>query len=205
MQSEVEICNLALAMLGDSATVSSIDPPEGSPHAEHCARFYPQARDFALAAHAWGFATTRKALALVEQENLTPWEFRYAVPADCIRILSLYPESAGSDIHDTRRYEMERGSNGKVTILTDTEDAVLRYICRVTDPLQYPPLFSEAMAALLASKLAGPVVKGDSGVSLARSKMQEFVTLLGQAKAMDSNQRSVDVSFVPSSVRARGG
>ena len=30
MASEVDICNLALAHLGDAATVSSINPPEGS-------------------------------------------------------------------------------------------------------------------------------------------------------------------------------
>ena len=40
MASEVEICNLALARLGDAATVVSIDPPEGSAQAEHCAMFY---------------------------------------------------------------------------------------------------------------------------------------------------------------------
>ena len=48
MPSEVDICNLALGHLGDSATVATIDPPEGSAQAEHCARFYPIARDARL-------------------------------------------------------------------------------------------------------------------------------------------------------------
>ena len=51
MPSAVTICNLALAHLGDSATVSSIDPPEGSAPAEHCARFYPVALGLLLEAH----------------------------------------------------------------------------------------------------------------------------------------------------------
>ena len=59
MSSEVAICNLALAHLGDSATVASIDPPEGSAQSEHCARFYPIARDALLEMHAWKFATRR--------------------------------------------------------------------------------------------------------------------------------------------------
>ena len=59
MASEVEICNLALARLGDAATVVSIDPPEGSAQAEHCAMFYPMARDTLLAQHPWGFAQRR--------------------------------------------------------------------------------------------------------------------------------------------------
>ena len=63
MASEVDICNLALAHLGDSATVASINPPEGSAQAEMCQRFYPIARDSLLEMHNWGFATRRKALA----------------------------------------------------------------------------------------------------------------------------------------------
>ena len=63
MASPVDICNTALAYLGDVANVVSIDPAEGSAQAEHCARFYPLARDALLEMHDWGFATRRVALA----------------------------------------------------------------------------------------------------------------------------------------------
>jgi len=63
MASIVDICNLALSHLGDSATVSSIDPPEGSAQADLCARFFPIALASLLEAHSWGFATRRVALA----------------------------------------------------------------------------------------------------------------------------------------------
>ena len=63
MASEVEICNLALSHLGDTATVASSDPPEGSAQAEHCARFYPIARDALLEMQNWKFATRRATLA----------------------------------------------------------------------------------------------------------------------------------------------
>ena len=63
MASEVEICNLALAHLGDEATVASIDPPEGSAQAEHCQRFYPVSRNSLLEMHDWAFATKRATLA----------------------------------------------------------------------------------------------------------------------------------------------
>ena len=59
MSSEIDICNLALARLGDDATVASIDPPEGSAQAEQCARFYSIARDTMLEMHDWRFATKR--------------------------------------------------------------------------------------------------------------------------------------------------
>ena len=75
MASEVEICNLALARLGDAATVVSIDPPEGSAQAEHCAMFYPMARDTLLAQHPWGFAQRR-----VRPARLAAG---YLLPDDC--------------------------------------------------------------------------------------------------------------------------
>ena len=57
MATEVDICNMALSFLGDRATVTSINPPEGSAQAEHCARFYPMALNEMLAQARWSFAT----------------------------------------------------------------------------------------------------------------------------------------------------
>ena len=62
MSSVVDICNIALSRLGDRATVTSIDPPEGSAQADHCRRFYPIALKTILATYNWSFATTRKEL-----------------------------------------------------------------------------------------------------------------------------------------------
>ena len=72
MASVVDICNLALAHLGDDATISSIDPPEGSAQAEHCKRFYTSARDTLLQLHPWNFASKRIALAELGDELLHP-------------------------------------------------------------------------------------------------------------------------------------
>ena len=69
MASAVDICNLALARLGDSATVASIDPPEGSAQSEHCARFYPLARRQIFEAHNWSFLIRREKLAPLHQES----------------------------------------------------------------------------------------------------------------------------------------
>ena len=75
MASTVDICNLALAHLGDTATVASIDPPEGSAQSEHCARFYPIARDSLLEMHAWNFSMRR--INLAQLTNSWP-EWQYA-------------------------------------------------------------------------------------------------------------------------------
>ncbi len=54
--STVQICNLALAKLGDVAQVTSISPPDGSMQATYCALFYGQALAVLLDKYAWTFA-----------------------------------------------------------------------------------------------------------------------------------------------------
>ena len=81
MATEIDICNLALAHLGDDATIASIKPPEGSAQAEHAARFYPIARNSLLEAHTWNFAAKRASLATTTN-TIEQWEYAYVAPAD---------------------------------------------------------------------------------------------------------------------------
>ena len=51
MTPTVDVCNLALAHIGQAATISAVDPPEGSVYAELCAHMYPLAMGVLLEAH----------------------------------------------------------------------------------------------------------------------------------------------------------
>lgn len=93
MPSKIDICNLALAHLGDEATYSSIAPPEGSAQAEHCARFYPVARDALLEAHAWTFATTR-ARSRRRRTRPAGWLYAYARPNESMCLLAVLDSSS---------------------------------------------------------------------------------------------------------------
>ncbi|CAB3624686.1 hypothetical protein [Achromobacter pestifer] len=220
MASVVDICNLALAHLGDEATVSSIDPPEGSAQAEHCARFYPMARDTVLEAHDWNFATTRGVLALVGSA-WPSWAFCYELPATCVRAISVlppgalddystaYPRTAGAlgypgatfvphgAVYTPQEFSIETGesdgseADDRRLLYTNQEGAVLRYTRRVEDTTRFPPLFVDALTRLLASYLAGPVVKGTDGVSVAQAQLQAYRGIISQATVSDSNQRSI--------------
>ena len=96
MASVVDIVNLALSHLGEDATVSSIDPPEGSAEAEHAATFYPQARDAMLEMHEWRFATKRVMLALTASDTFE-WAYAYALPSGMLRALAVLPETSSAD------------------------------------------------------------------------------------------------------------
>lgn len=192
MASEIEVCNLALGHLGDDATVASIDPPEGSAQAEHCARFYPIARDTLLQSHGWNFATRRIQLA---QMSAVPygWAYAYARPDGALDVFDIqFPETMDY-AQQSYPFVCESDADGNEVIYTDVENAVARYIVQVTDTTKFPPLFTLALSWQLASLLAGPILKGDAGAAEAKRCAQMAQAYLGEAKVADTRQRRVPV------------
>ncbi|API59637.1 hypothetical protein BSL82_10165 [Tardibacter chloracetimidivorans] len=186
MASEIDIANLALAHLGDDASVASIDPPEGSPQAGHCARFYPIARDSLLELHTWSFATTTAPLAPLSV-TVDGYGFAYALPNKCLRPLKVY-EPGGRFTEPSAEFEIEIDTNGASILLTDVPDAILRHVLRISDPGRFSPLFVETLSWLLASMVAGPLVKGESGVNAAKTCWQTFLARLADATESDANK-----------------
>jgi hypothetical protein len=194
MSSEVEICNLALAHLGDSATVASIDPPEGSSQAEHCQRWYPIARNSLLELQEWSFATTRALLA--ELVNPFPqWQHSYARPADCLKVLAILPADAASDIAACAGYTPQAfttetdASTGNQIVLTNQANALVRYTRLVTDTSKFSPLFTDALGWYLASYLAGPVLKGETGINVGQAMLKIALGMLSSAAVSSANQQ----------------
>lgn len=203
MPSVVTICNMALSHLGDAATVSSIDPPEGSAQAEHCARFYPQARDALLSAHPWNFATRRERLALLDRKD-SVWTHRYALPTDTLAVLSVLPAARMDDYEQGGRvlpqeYQIER-EGGVPVLLTDTPDAVIRYISTGIDPTFYPAAFTDALAWKLASLLCGPMLREAGQV---RQCEEMYAFHLAAARQVDSKQRRIRLTHTVPWLEAR--
>jgi hypothetical protein len=187
MASEVDIANLALSRLGDSATVAGMDPPEGSAQAEHCARFYPIARDSMLEMHNWKFATRRTVLARLATESWD-WGCAYAEPSGTIKLLSVLPLTASS-CTESEEFEAMGDADGTALILTNLEQATIKYIAHVTDTSKFSPLFVDALAWLLASHMAGPILKGDVGMKAAQQCLGAFHLVYGRATESDANQQ----------------
>ncbi|HEX7386245.1 MAG TPA: hypothetical protein VF285_03080 [Castellaniella sp.] len=190
MASEVDISNLALARLGDEATVSSINPAEGSAQAGHCARFYPMARDVLLEGHSWRFATRRAILAQLPVNAWSSWAYAYAAPNGTLRALAVLP--AGADEKTvSQEFSVESDESGNPVIYTNQPAATLLYVARVTDTTKFSPLFVDALAWLLASYLAGPIFKGDVGAKIAQNCFAAHRAVLSAATVSDANQLSV--------------
>lgn len=219
MASEVDICNLALSHLGDTATLSSINPPEGSAQADHCYRFYPIARDSLLEMHLWNFSMRRVALP-AKQCDWPEWTNCYGVPSDAINLISILPPDAADDYSvkfvptdaplfahnyspmvQTGRYvpqpfTVETLSDGTKILYTNQPNAVLRYTAYVTDSTLFSPLFTMTLSWHLASMLAGPIIKGDAGAAEAKRCAQMMMMYLKEAQESDSQQRSIKPEHV---------
>jgi hypothetical protein len=226
MASEVDIANLSLSHLGDTATVASLYPPEGSTQAELAARFYPIARDSLLELHTWSFAMRREELALLTNVS-EQWRYTYVMPNNVAQVVSIIPKEARDDYsvhvdpltafgfpynidsmavataYVPQAYDIETLSDGTRVIRTNQEQAMARFVGLITDTTKFSPLFTITLSWHLASMLAGPILKGDVGAAEAQRCLQRMQIYLSQAKTSDADQRDVKPNHIVSWVVGR--
>ena len=198
MASVVDICNLALAHLGDEATVSAISPSDGSAQSDHCVRFYPIARDICLERHDWNFARRRAVLS--ETANTPPdvWAYEYAMPANVIRVLMVMDENGDED--KPRSFMQGTDANGARVIWTNEPLATLLYTHAITDSTKFSALFVNCLSYLLASFLAGPITKD---IKMKQGMMQIFESQLGKAAISSANANNNKASYTPDWIQQR--
>jgi hypothetical protein len=181
MASDVDICNLALSLLGDSAQVTSISGGDTSAQAVWCQKFYPVARDTLLARHPWRFAIAKEQLTATATAY-DAWAYAYVAPTDIIRPLNVIP--AATQQQETTSVGFNWAAD---TIYTESATPVLQYIRKVTDATKFPAYFVNCLARLLASYLAGPLIKGQEGVKVGESHTQILAGELERAIVADAS------------------
>lgn len=174
MADDISICNLALGEIGVPRITALT---EASQPARYCALFYAQTRDEVLQAAPWAFAIKRVTLSRLADSPAFGWAFQYQIPTDCLAVLQLNAWQA-SEARDLYEIEGDR-------LLTDAEEAQLRYTARIEDSEVFPPLFVQALYTKLASKLAQPL---SGNRSLSGDLLGEFEKLV-QPLAAKANAR----------------
>ena len=188
--SEVDICNLALANIGDKASVTSINPSDGSHQADLCARYYPLARDLLLERHRWDFTIRQTALSTVTSAR-TEWDYAYALPSDFSGAIAILAKDSTDDqivegVPLPQPFAIEADNNFDRVIYTDMEDAVLRYTAKATDSTKFSQSFIHALSWRLASMLAGALIKGDAGAQAVQNATQMAEFYASRAASHDS-------------------
>lgn len=199
MATDVQICNLALSHIGHSGGVVSIDPPDQSVQAQYCAMFYEPAVLVCLAEGQWGFASKTTELAELTNDD-TRFAYMYAVPSDLLTVSMVFETDGTAPFlgTDQQDFSLINGS-----LYTNQANASIEYTRKITDTAQFTPLFVDAVTWLLASYLAGVLIKGDVGASASLKLRQAYVAALGRAAALDGKQRHVTTNYTPEWIRAR--
>lgn len=201
MPSVTDICNAAISHCGTRSKISSID--EGSPEAEACLTHFDIARDATLRGFDWNFARLTVALADLGAPPAR-WRYRYAQPADCLRIRRL------NDVPVRKLpgtfYELAAAvdSTGAIinVVLTNAATVSAIYTARVTDPLRWDVGFTDAMGYGLAARICFELTgKEERQATL----FKIWQRALGVAEADAANEGGpMDRRYVPEALRARG-
>jgi hypothetical protein len=168
MASAVSICSNALLLLGDNP-ISAFD--EGTDKATLAGNLWETVRDDMLRSHPWNCAVKRTTLAADSTAPAYDYAFRYLLPTDWMRTISVGEYGAEPDHKSEGRY-----------ILCDESPLYLRYIYRNTDPNTYDASLIAVLTLAMAARMAYAVT---SSASMQQTLAQELQQALRRARAID--------------------
>tara|TARA_R110000744_G_scaffold120327_2_gene224208 strand:- start:368 stop:949 length:582 start_codon:yes stop_codon:yes gene_type:complete len=174
MASEVQICNLALAKVGDEQITSLT---ENSKAARLCNLVYEPMRDTTLRSHPWNFAIQRVELAVSTDTPSYEYNAQFALPSDFLRLL-------GTNMLDAAKFTVEGN-----LLLCNASALKIKYIYQVTDPNKFDWLFIEALSARIAAELS--IAMTDSR-TLTVDLFNLFSTKLADARSADATEGTPD-------------
>jgi hypothetical protein len=165
---KVQICNMALARIGESSFINNLD--EQSKQAEVCSLFYDSALNRVFRDIKPQNRKTYLALALVTEKPNTEWAFAYRYPSDVSYFDGVILETGAVKIAESELYrpteydlkpydhyqvEYTRGKyNGTDVIFTNMEEAKA-IVFPKPDPSE---MLEDDLASLIAWNLAKEVV-----------------------------------------------
>lgn len=172
MLSKIDICNLALAQLGQAPISSLMQEDE---RAKRLNLFYEPVRDEVLRTHNWGFASAETSLLLLKYDPQTR-NFLYQYPADALfiqRVMGLQsPQAAPFE----ERYQADLACR---VVLTKVPNARAVYTRKWVDETQFDAAFIKVFSLALACDCALSLT-GDS--ALANQLFQKYTLCLDEAR-----------------------
>lgn len=199
MASKINICNIALSMLG-AASISDLSEP--SPEARACALHFDDTLHTLLRQHPWNWATVERALAPLDGVTAAEWLFVYAYPTDCLTAQRIVAPDSPRTVPYLVRAAMDNGGNIARVIVTDQADAVLAYTAAVKDLSvcdgEFLSALQHRLAAALCMTLTGKAERLGTLTQLADAA-------LIRAKARDAGEGHDEEETLPDWLTVREG
>lgn len=175
MYTDVQVCNLALAKVGnEAAQITSLpvtEDPAYPKEANLCSKFYHVALMEVLRAHPWNCAKKRTALALKSTTPVFGMSYQFQLPADCLKPLDVSPNQTE---WRSLRLNTEWFIEGRA-VLTNFETLYMLYVSNMEDLSTADPLFISALYTNLAIKLCYPLNENRLMVRDLMSEYEEII------------------------------
>jgi hypothetical protein len=135
-------------------------------------RHFDITRQAELTKHAWSFAIFRGELEGLESEAIpagTTYSYAYNMPENALRILPI------TDTGEAHGVSIPWKLEGTTLLVDQSGPLLVRYIGNLTDPADWNPLFTEALAARLAMKVALPLTNKPTSFQAAQNAYNEAI------------------------------
>jgi len=183
MSSDVDICNLALALVGAPSIHSiTVDSPKES---GLCRVFYPMVRDFNLSSYDWSFA--RKTYKLQQSSEDGMYGPLYPIPSNC-----LTPLTVVTPCGDEILWEVEGDDISIPHLSTGPQctDVYLKYTVQQTNAERFSQSFIRLLYTDLAIHLTLPLV---NDVKTQERLNNQLKVMRLEVEATDANIGSQDL------------
>lgn len=201
MSTVTDICNAALSHCGTRSKINDIN--EGSAEANACLTHFAMVRDTSLRRHDWNFARMTAQLAQL-QGPPARWTYKYAVPADCLRLRRLNDVPLLSLPETFYEAAADKDSTGAAigVILTNASPISAIYTAQVTDPLRWDQGFVDAVMYGLASRVCFELTGKEERVKALYQLWQG--TLMNAAAEAANEGSGMNRIYMPEALAARG-
>ena len=191
----------AISHCGTRSKISDIT--EGSAEANACLTHFPLVRDALLRAFDWNFARMTVTLAQL-QNPPARWSFKYAMPADCLRVRRLNDVPVLALPETFCELAADRDSTGAYVgvILADVSPVAAIYTARVGDPQRWDQGFVDAVTYGLAQRVCFELTGKEERVRALAQMAQGALLTAGAEMANEGS--SAREGYQPEVLRIRG-
>jgi hypothetical protein len=185
-----DVVNLALMRIGYEFRVNNLF--EGTKHATAALNIYAQTRDEMLRGFDWSFAERNVDMTLLKQApaggyfppNMwstayppVPWLFEVVYPADALKIRAVKNVPIFLPDFDPQPYQFSVDNDNALSepskvVLCNVYPGLIVYTGQITNPQDWEPDFTEALASSLGRRLA-PVLVGLQAAQMAGQDEQQ--------------------------------
>lgn len=188
MANKLDLCNAALAMIGDQRISSAEFTAETQPKTIEVKAQFEIALKELLRSHIWPFAKTREALTETTEPSFG-WEHAFTLPDGFITLISLNEEDAYDFIE---YYEIEGG-----TLLTDEVEANIVYIYYPEEEdidtfcSRIDPLATVAFVTLLAAKISTGRTEGQEKAGQLLNRYYNYELPRARVRSANEHKRPI--------------